>query len=197
MTRCADGPAGEPPTSGGPSGPTDQSEDPAAGTRGPRVVIVMGVSGSGKTTVGRMVAARMGWAFVDADDHHPPANVAKMARGEALTDEDRMPWLARLRALIDASLTNDAPMVLACSALKRRYREILRVGDPRLALVFLRGDETRIAERMRARTDHYFRAALLHSQFEALEEPVDALVVDVDATPEAITDDIVHLLSSG
>jgi gluconokinase len=195
MTRHSDDPGGEPPTRDGPRGPTDPSTDSARDSRGPRVVIVMGVSGSGKTTIGHLLAVRMGWAFVDADDHHPPANVAKMARGEPLTDQDRMPWLARLRAMVDDALTKDAPMVLACSALKQRYREILGVGDPHLALVYLRGDEARIAERMRARSDHFFQPALLHSQFEALEEPEDALVVDVDATPEDITSAIVRVLS--
>lgn len=195
MTPHSDDPGGERPTHEEPQDPTEPVTDPAPESRGPRVVIIMGVSGSGKTTVGRLLADRMGWTFVDADDHHPPANVAKMARGEPLTDEDRMPWLERLRALIDDALATDAPMVIACSALKQRYREVLGVGDPCLALVYLRGDEARIAERMRARSDHFFRPALLNSQFEALEEPVDALVVDVDATPEAITNVIVRALS--
>ncbi len=159
-----------------------------------RVVIVMGVSGCGKTTVGRLVAQRAHWAFVDADDHHPPANVAKMARGEPLDDDDRMPWLQRLRRLIDAALAGGGALVLACSALKRSYRDVLGVGDPRIALVYLRGDEALIAERMRRRTEHFFRPELLHSQFEALEEPAEALVVDVDATPEELSERIVARL---
>lgn len=195
MTRRSDDPGGGPATRAGPRGSTDPSTDTAREPRSPHVVIVMGVSGSGKTTVGRLLADRTGWTFVDADDHHPPANVAKMTRGEPLTDEDRMPWLKRLRALIDDALATDAPMVLACSALKQRYRQVLGIGDPRVTLVYLRGDEARIAERMRARSDHFFRPALLHSQFEALEEPEDALVVDVDAAPEAITSAIVGALS--
>lgn len=195
LTPAHEDSAAAEPNAGADAGAGTGPDAPMRGSSGPRVLIVMGVSGSGKTTVGRMLAERVGWSFVDADDHHPHANVAKMARGEPLTDEDRVPWLQRLRSLIDAALVEDTPMVLACSALKQRYRDVLGVGDPRLVLVYLRGDEARIAERMRARTDHFFRPDLLHSQFEALEEPRDALVVDVESTPEVLTDHIVRTLA--
>lgn len=156
----------------------------------PRAVIVMGVSGSGKTTVGRELARRLGWEYADADDHHPAANVAKMRSGVPLDDHDRRPWLERLRTLLRDRLAAGEPLVLACSALKERYREVLEVSDPLVALVYLEGSPELIAERLRARTGHYFDPALLASQFEALEEPDDALVVDIAAAPEALVERI-------
>lgn len=162
----------------------------------PMVLIVMGVSGSGKTTVGRALAAALGWAFADADDHHPPANVAKMRRGEALDDDDRQPWLEALRALIDEHLARREPLVLACSALKQRYRDVLAGGVAPVRFVYLRGSFDVIAERMRHRTDHYMPPSLLESQFAALEEPTDAIVVDADAPVDEVTARIIDVLES-
>lgn len=162
--------------------------------RPPRAVILMGVSGSGKSTVGLELARRLGWRYADADDYHPPENVAKMRGGTPLTDEDRRPWLERLRALLRGTLAADASLVLACSALKRRYRELLDADDPRIALVYLRGTPELIAERLSARRGHYFDPALLQSQFDALEEPDGALVVDIDDTPAALVDTILRRL---
>lgn len=151
------------------------------------VVILMGVSGSGKTTVGRHLADTLGWDFVDGDDFHPDVNVEKMKRGEPLTDEDRWPWLRAIRAFIGERLAADEPAVVACSALKEAYRDVLLEGHDEVHLVYLRAPYEFIRERMESRTDHFFDADLLDSQFEALEEPGPeaSLTVDVD-TPAAI-----------
>lgn len=161
---------------------------------GARVLVVMGVSGSGKTTVGRLLAERLGWDFADADVYHSPENVGKMRAGIPLTDADRAPWLEALRARIMAALDADTPLVLACSALRRRYRDVLRV-DARVGYVYLHGDRATIAARSHARSGHFMPPGLLESQFAMLEEPADALWVDVDQTPDAIVDEIIHRLS--
>ena len=162
------------------------------------VVILMGVSGSGKTTVGQRLADALGWDFVDGDDFHPDINVEKMRRGEALTDADRWPWLRAIRTFIDERLAADEPAVVACSALKEAYRDVLLDGSDEVQLVYLRASYALIRERMEARTDHFFDADLLDSQFEALEEPGPeaALTVDVDAPPDDIVRTIRHELSS-
>ena len=162
-----------------------------------RAILLMGVSGSGKTTVGLELATRLGWGYADADDYHPPENVAKMRSGRPLDDEDRGPWLARLAELLRARLAADEPLVLACSALKARYRERLGSHDPRIALVYLRGTPELIGERLRGRRGHYFDAALLQSQLAALEPPEEALVVDVDDPPEALAERILGELGLG
>lgn len=156
-------------------------------------LIVMGVAGSGKTTVGRRLARRLGWTFLDADEYHPRANVEKMARGVPLTDADRRPWLEALHELIAAKLAAGESLVMACSALKERYREALRVGDEP-HFVHLRGDFDLIHERLLARRGHYMPAELLASQFEALEEPRDAIIVDIGSSVEGIVDDILGRL---
>jgi len=141
------------------------------------IIVIMGVSGVGKTTVSEALAQQLGWFFADADDFHPAANVAKMRAGIPLTDADRAPWLHSLRATIDGWIASRQSAVLACSALKQAYREQLLVG-PEVKLVFLRADLNLIAERMAARHGHYMNPALLRSQFEALEAPRDALCLD-------------------
>lgn len=147
-----------------------------------RVVVVMGVSGVGKTAVGSRLADRLGVPFEDADDHHPEANRAKMASGIALDDADRAPWLERLRRRVVECLTGGASLVLACSALKVAYRDALAGGDPRVVFLHLDAPRDFLAERIAARADHWFPPDLLDSQFAALERPADA--VRVDATPE-------------
>jgi gluconokinase len=138
----------------------------------------MGVSGSGKSTLGKALADRLGWTFADADDYHPSANREKMSRGEALSDEDRQPWLERLHDVIEGHVLEDKSMVLACSALKEKYRDIL-VGDLEgVALVFLRGDAQLIAERMRQR-EHFMPVSLLETQLATLEPPTNAIIVDI------------------
>lgn len=150
------------------------------------VVIVMGVSGVGKTTVGRRLAEALGWRFLDADDVHPPENIAKMAAGVALTDEDRAPWLARLRDCVQRALESGEELVLACSALKRPYRELLTVDPRRVRWVYLHAPRELIAERLGQRRGHYMPSTLLDSQLATLEAPEDALPVDVSADPDTV-----------
>jgi gluconokinase len=150
------------------------------------IVVIMGVAGAGKTTVGRLLAGRLHWPFVDADDLHSEANIAKMSRGEPLTDQDREPWLEAIeRKLADLDSRGDSA-VLACSALRRAFRDRLRQAGGDVRFVHLRAAEDVIAARLRAREAHFFRAGLLQSQFDALEEPDDALVVDAAPPPDAI-----------
>ena len=142
------------------------------------IVLLMGVCGCGKTTVGQALAEELGWTFVDADDLHPPENVAKMASGVALTDEDRWPWYDRIVAELRRLDKAGRHVVLACSALKQAYRDrIARGGDVRT--VFLNGDAATIEPRLASRRGHFMPASLLASQFATLEEPRDAIVVDI------------------
>jgi len=150
-------------------------------------LIVMGVSGSGKTTVGKAVAEKLGWDFYDADDFHPEANISKMENGIPLSDSDRVPWLDSLHDLIESCLTHNLPGVLACSALKESYRQKLLEGNEEVKLVFLRGSYDLIWSRMFARKDHYMKPEMLRSQFDALEEPSDALTVDISLSVDEIT----------
>src|SRR5262245_8503336 len=131
------------------------------------IAVMMGVSGSGKTTIARSVAQRLGWRLVEGDDFHPPANVAKMRAGTPLTDEDRWPWLRAIAAEIDAVRARGEPAVVACSALKRAYRDILIGARPDVVLVYLQGSKPLIAERLAARKGHFMPATLLDSQFAA------------------------------
>ncbi len=145
------------------------------------ILVVMGVSGCGKSTVGQALATALGWRFLDADDFHPPANVAKMAAGLPLADDDRWPWLDRIAEELRAVLAAGGHAVLACSALREAYRERLRrAGDVRF--VFLQGDEATIAARLAERTHKYMPPSLLPSQFATLEPPTDAIVVDIRAS---------------
>jgi gluconokinase len=144
-----------------------------------RFFILMGVSGCGKTSVGKALAEHLGWDFYDADDFHPPENIAKMADGIPLTDSDRAPWLASLHDLISSSLTQNRPGVLSCSALKERYRQQLMEGNEAVQLVYLMGGYDLIWSRMSARKEHYMKPHMLQSQFDALEEPTNALTVDI------------------
>ncbi len=150
------------------------------------VVVLMGVSGSGKTTVGRMLACALNWEFLDGDELHPAANRAKMQRGIALTDADRLPWLQRVRELIEESIRRGTNAVVACSALKKSYRDIIVVDPAQVPVVYLKGSSQLIARRLANRTGHFMPATLLPSQFEALEEPADAISVDVALTPEQL-----------
>jgi len=160
------------------------------------IVVLMGVSGSGKTTVGRILAEKLGWVFLDADDFHPAANIAKMSRGEPLTDEDRRPWLEALRDRIDEACARNEDVVLACSALKHAYRDYLREDEPGcVRYVYLEGSEELIRERLAKRRGHFMPPGLLHSQFEALEPPADALRFDVTPAPEVIAERIRRALA--
>jgi gluconokinase len=150
------------------------------------IVILMGVTGCGKTTVGKMLAEACGWDFHDADDFHPAQNVAKMKGGTPLQDEDRWPWLERLNAFLLESERQGESLVLACSALKQSYRERLARGCAAARFVFLDGDRELIHARLLVRKGHYMNPALLDSQFATLERPQDALRLDVAQTPAAL-----------
>jgi gluconokinase len=153
------------------------------------IAIVMGVTGSGKTTVGRLLAEQLGWTFADADDFHPRANVEKMERGVPLNDDDRAPWLDRLRAQVMNWIANGQSAVLACSALKRNYRQELSVG-PEVRFVYLKGSPELIAKRLRLRRGHFADEKILAGQFADLEEPETAVTVDIAQTPEKIVAEI-------
>ncbi len=154
------------------------------------VLIVMGVTGAGKTTIGRALATSLGWEFHDGDELHTEASKLKMHRGVALDDLDRAPWLKALRKLIQTLLSEDRNAVVACSALKQSYRDEL-VVDPKLVkIIYLEGSKQLIAERLRRRIGHFVNPDLLQSQFDTLEEPRNAIVVDVSAAPETIVSEI-------
>ena len=151
-------------------------------------VIVMGVSGCGKSTVGRLLAEKMGCAFYDGDDFHPAANIAKMSQGIPLNDDDRAGWLVALAELILGSLAKRDSGVLACSALKQKYRDVLRVDAELVKFVYLKGSYDLIKARMEARPGHYMKPGMLDSQFAVLEEPADAVTVSIELSPEEIAD---------
>ena len=154
------------------------------------VILLMGVSGSGKTTVGKLLAAKLTWEFRDADDLHSKTNKTKMANGIALTDADRAPWLASIRDLIVHSLASGLNIVLACSALRQSYRDEIVVDAARVKVVYLKGSPELIASRIAHRTNHFMNKDLLGSQFDTLEEPRDAIVVDVGPPPEVVAAEI-------
>ena len=155
----------------------------------PAVVVVMGVSGSGKSTIGSLLALRLQWEFEDGDWFHPAANIEKMHKGIPLTDDDRWPWLDAIAAWIDRTRRSGGHGVVACSALKRRYRDVL-IGDRAdVRLVYLKGEEALIARRVATRHEHFMSPSLLHSQFEALEEPradENPVIVSVEPSPREI-----------
>jgi gluconokinase len=156
------------------------------------IAIVFGVSGAGKTTIGKLLAEQLGWRFYEADDFHPRANINKMRSGRALTDEDRWPWLERLREQIAHSLAAKENTVLACSALKHAYRERLGVDD-HVKFVFLRGDYALIDNQLRRRRGHFMNPALLKSQFTDLEEPQPsegAITIELGRTPQELVEEI-------
>lgn len=160
------------------------------------VLVVMGVSGSGKSTVAQTLAARLGWEFGEGDELHPEANVRKMADGVPLTDEDRWPWLAAVRGWIDGHTDQDRPGVITCSALKRSYRDVLR--GPEVVFVLLQGAPALLRARMSHRSGHFMPESLLDSQLATLQVPgpdEQAVVVDIDGTPAQIVDEIVRRLA--
>ena len=157
------------------------------------IVLVMGVCGCGKTTVGRLVAERMGVVFYDADDFHPPVNVDKMSAGIPLTDDDRLPWLQAMARLMPA-WEEEGGAVLGCSALKEAYRRALFEEGVSYRIVYLKGTRELIRERMTARTDHFMPPELVDSQFATLEEPADAIVADIALTPDEIADQVLSAI---
>lgn len=172
-------------------------DNPRAHRGMPPVLVIMGVSGSGKSTVAGQLAARLGWAFEEGDTLHPEANVAKMHAGIPLTDADRQPWLEAVAAWIDRQRARKQPGIITCSALKRSYRQIVVGARPEVRLVYLRGGRDLIAERLSGRSGHFMPASLLQSQIDTLEEPTpeeDPLIVDIGAPPGKVADEIIRQL---
>lgn len=162
------------------------SKSPDASLATAMVILLMGVAGSGKTTVGRILAQTLGWSFYDADDLHSEANRLKMSRGIALTDEDRRPWLAAVHALVERCVLNNEDAIVGCSALKQAYRETIVADLPAVKVVYLKGSPDTIAERLANRHGHFFNRDLMQTQFDTLEEPQDAITVDIGAPPAEI-----------
>jgi gluconokinase len=156
------------------------------------IVVVMGVAGAGKTAVGKRLAERKGWPFVDADEHHPVANIRKMAAGRPLLDRDREPWLLSLRDTLVTETASGGSVVLACSALKRAYRDVLRTAGDDVRFVYLKSSRGVLERRLADRTDHFFDPSLLTSQLETLEDPVTAVVIDADRPLEKVVDSVVE-----
>lgn len=152
------------------------------------IALLMGPAGSGKTTVGKLLAAQLSWEFADGDDFHPPANIQKMASGIPLTDEDRLPWLQSIRDAMLQWLAQGKSVVLACSALKRSYRELLGISSTAkdIKLVYLKGSYDLLLERLHSRTGHYMKEQMLASQLADLEEPTNAITIDISNSPEQI-----------
>ena len=166
----------------------------------PCALIVMGVSGSGKSTIAERLAGRLAWSYEDGDKFHPPSNVAKMSAGQPLTDMDRWPWLMAIADEIDRVCLAGKHAVIACSALKRAYRDVLVHGRNDVRITFLDGTQALIASRLTQRKDHFMPPGLLESQFETLEPPdarEDPVTVSIDASVDAIVDDIVRQLGLG
>lgn len=150
------------------------------------VIILTGPMGCGKTTIGRMLSAQLGWRFADGDDFHPEANVRKMQSGQPLDDGDRGPWLEILHDMIQQSLASNEDLILACSALKRKYRRMLGIDQQSVMSVYLKGSIELLRDRIEARTHHYMDKSLLESQLNTLEEPVTGMVVSIADSPENI-----------
>jgi gluconokinase len=154
------------------------------------VVVLFGASGAGKTTVGRALAGTLGWRFVDGDDFHSAAAIAKMREGAALTDADRAPWLAALHQAIATAVDRREPLVLACSALRARYREMLRGNLRTVRFVYLKADDATLRRRLTERSGHFAGPALVASQLATLEEPADGLTIDATEAPDRMVDAI-------
>lgn len=174
-------------------------ESPRAHRGAPPVLVVMGVSGAGKSSVARELAGRLGWPFEEGDALHPESNVAKMHAGIALTDADRQPWLEAVAAWIDGQRAKGQPGIITCSALKRSYRDIIIDGRPEVRLIYLRGTRALIAQRLAVRHGHFMPADLLLSQIDTLEEPApeeDPLIVDIGPPPPRVVEEVIRLLGA-
>ncbi len=160
------------------------------------IVVLMGVSGSGKTTVGQLLAERTGWRLYDADEFHSAASIEKMRNGIPLQDEDRWPWLDKMHSMLAEKHAGGESVLLACSALKQKYRDRLAQGGLPIRWVYLKGDAALIRQRLEARKNHYMKAGLLESQFAALEEPENALVADIGPEPAVIAERVLSGLGA-
>ena len=160
------------------------------------IVILMGVAGSGKTTLGTLLAQRLGWRFIEADDYHSPQEIQHMLAGQPLSDAERQPWLAKLRQVLADCVARKENAVLACSALKESYRRQLTIDAQAVRFVYLKGDPAVIRQRLRSRSGHFAKENLLASQYATLEEPDDALIVAVDDEPERLVQRISDALGA-
>ncbi|HZP54275.1 gluconokinase [Actinocrinis sp.] len=193
----SESPISEPPTSE--PQPAPGREEGGGDADGPPVLLITGVSGSGKTTIGSLLAGRLGWTYAEADAFHPEHNIAKMAAGHPLDDADREPWLEAIGAWIDETTRAGRPAVVTCSALKRAYRDKLRKGRPNVRLIYLDADRRIVGGRLATRSGHFFPAQLLASQFRDLQRPdpeEHAVLVDVTATPEDIVERLIEGLTA-
>ncbi|WP_308165998.1 gluconokinase [Actinomadura sp. NEAU-AAG7] len=160
----------------------------------PQIILIAGVSGSGKTTVGTLLAERLNWDYAEADTFHSPANIAKMSEGHPLTDEDRLPWLNAIAAWMDDRLKTGRPGVVTCSALKRSYRKLLTNGRPEVQIILLTGDRETLESRLKSRTGHFFNPTLLDTQLAALEPPTpteNIPTLPITKTPEELATQII------
>lgn len=160
------------------------------------VLVIIGPMGCGKSTIGIMLARRLGWDFEDGDDYHPPENVEKMRAGIALDDSNRQGWLNTLRTRIDGRLERDEHLILACSALKQSYRQILGIDQRTVISVYLKGTVELLEERLRSRHHQYMNNALLTSQVQTMEEPQGGIIIDIDQSPESICSEIIAQLKA-
>jgi len=160
------------------------------------ILIIMGVSGSGKSTLAVKLSEELGWKFYEGDSYHPKENVDKMSRGIPLNDDDRKPWLLELRKIIDDHIAKNENAILTCSALKKSYRELLKAGDS-VKFIYLKGDFNTIHKRMERRDGHYMKAGMLQSQFDALEEPADAVTLDTRISADMLTQMIIAKIKNG
>lgn len=157
------------------------------------VLVIMGVSGSGKTSVGKLLCEKLGWKYFEGDEYHPKENIEKMSQGFPLNDDDRKPWLLKLRSLIEESLMQEKNIILTCSGLKESYRKILKVNND-VKFIYLKGSYELIESRMKLRKDHFMKPGMLSSQFEALQEPTDAMVINIDQELNKIVGEIVQMV---
>ncbi|MDJ0518006.1 MAG: gluconokinase [Trichodesmium sp. MO_231.B1] len=158
------------------------------------IIIIMGVSGAGKSTIGKLLAKYLNWDFFDGDSFHSQANIKKMSNGIPLNDADRIPWLIEMRNAIEQWLAENQNIILACSALKKAYRHILITNPQNIKIVYLKGSFDLFAQRLRARKNHFMKLEMLQSQFDVLEEPKQAIIVDAAKSPEEIVNDIIQKL---
>jgi gluconokinase len=158
------------------------------------ICIIMGVAGSGKSTIGTLLSRQTGWQFYDGDDFQPPENVQKMSLGIPLTDGDRQSWLLALRALIDEKIANKSNVIIACSALKASYRELLQGKNRDIAWIYLKGDRELLTKRLQQRQNHFMKAEMLASQLGVFEEPNNAAIVSIEQTPQEIATQILDYL---
>ncbi len=161
----------------------------------PTILLLMGVAGSGKTTIGQLLSRKLQWPFFDADDFHPPLNLARMSAGIPLQEEDRWPWLGNLKEAMKKEIAAGQSAIFACSALKKSYRDFLSADLDSVKLVYLKGDAPLIADRIATRKNHFMKERMLASQLEILEEPEGCLTIDVSAAPEKIAADIITKLA--